>query len=208
MGIASSTMVTAGWVLILLYAAVILYFVIRGAGQTKEMDDYALGSVLFSPTAVGLSLAASITSAATFIINPGFVALYGFSGVIAMGLALPLATLVSLVLLTKGFRNYGANVKALSMADWMRKKYDSRRFRHLFRFSFLAPHHVYSFNLRWSGQGAFEHAKPARILHLAGYCHFHFWLHDVRRRQLHGVHQYNTGRADGNCGFYFAWLRL
>ena len=134
MGIASSTMVTAGWILILLYAAVILYFVVRGAGQTKEMDDYALGSMLFSPTAVGLSLAASITSAATFIINPGFVALYGFSGVIAMGLALPAATLISLVLFTKGFRNYGANVKALSMADWIRKKYDSRRFGIFFGF--------------------------------------------------------------------------
>jgi sodium/pantothenate symporter len=127
-------MVTAGWILILIYAGVILYFVIRGAGKTKEMDDYALGSIKFSPTAVGLSLAASITSAATFIINPGFVALYGFSGVIAMGLALPLATLCSLVLLTKGFRNYGATVKALSMADWMKKKYKSRGFGIFFGF--------------------------------------------------------------------------
>lgn len=134
MDIASSSMVTAGWILILCYAGVILYFVVRGAGQTKEMDDYALGSIMFSPTAVGLSLAASITSAATFIINPGFVALYGFSGVIAMGLALPLATLVSLVLFTKGFRNYGATVKALSMADWIRKKFESRRFGIFFGF--------------------------------------------------------------------------
>ncbi|NGP89537.1 sodium/pantothenate symporter [Fodinibius halophilus] len=134
MDLASSTMVTAGWVLILCYAAIILYFVVRGAGQTKEMDDYALGSVMFSPTAVGLSLAASITSAATFIINPGFVALYGFSGVIALGLALPLATLGSLILFTKGFRNYGTTVKALSMADWIRKKYKSRRFGIFFGF--------------------------------------------------------------------------
>ncbi len=134
MELASSSMVTAGWVLILCYAGVILFFVIRGAGQTKEMDDYALGSMLFSPTAVGLSLAASITSAATFIINPGFVSLYGFSGVIAMGLALPLATLGSLILFTKGFRNFGTNVKALSMADWIRKMYDSRRFGILFGF--------------------------------------------------------------------------
>lgn len=128
MELASSEMVTAGWILILLYAGLILYFVVRGAGKTKEMDDYALGSIIFSPTAVGLSLAASITSAATFIINPGFVALYGFSGVIAMGLALPAATLGSLILFTKGFRNYGATVKALSMADWIKKKYESQGF--------------------------------------------------------------------------------
>lgn len=134
MDIASPTMVTAGWILILCYAALIIFFVVRGAGQTKEMDDYALGSVIFSPTAVGLSLAASITSAATFIINPGFVALYGFGGVVAMGLALPLATLLSLILFTKGFRNYGANVKALSMADWIEKQYDSPRFGIFFGF--------------------------------------------------------------------------
>lgn len=134
MDIASSTMVTAGWVLILCYAALIIYFVVRGAGQTEEMDDYALGSIIFSPTAVGLSLAASITSAATFIINPGFVALYGFGGVVAMGLALPLATLFSLILFTKGFRNYGTTVKALSMADWIEKKYDSRPFGIFFGF--------------------------------------------------------------------------
>jgi len=127
-------MVTAGWILILLYAGIILYFVVKGAGKTKEMDDYALGSIIFSPTAVGLSLAASITSAATFIINPGFVALYGFSGVIAMGLALPLATLGSLILFTKGFRNYGATVKALSMADWIQKKYESKGFGIFFGF--------------------------------------------------------------------------
>src|SRR6056297_939676 len=134
MDLASSTMVTAGWILILLYAGIILYFVVKGAGKTKEMDDYALGSIIFSPTAVGLSLAASITSAATFIINPGFVALYGFSGVIAMGLALPLATLGSLILFTKGFRNYGATVKALSMADWIQKKYESKGFGIFFGF--------------------------------------------------------------------------
>ena len=134
MELASSEMVTAGWILILLYAGIILYFVVKGAGKTKEMDDYALGSIIFSPTAVGLSLAASITSAATFIINPGFVALYGFSGVIAMGLALPLATLGSLILFTKGFRNYGATVKALSMADWIQKKYKSEGFGIFFGF--------------------------------------------------------------------------
>ena len=89
MELASQQMVTGGWILILLYIATILYFVVRGAGKTKDIKDYALGNVLFSPAAVGLSLAASITSAATFIINPGFVALYGFSGVISMAFALP-----------------------------------------------------------------------------------------------------------------------
>lgn len=134
MQLASDAIVTAGWAVILLYVAVILYFVIKGAGKTKDMKDYALGNILFSPFAVGLSLAASITSAATFIINPGFVALYGFGGVISMALALPLAALVSLVLLTKGFRKHGKTAKALSMADWMKTMYKSEGFGIFFGF--------------------------------------------------------------------------
>ncbi|MDZ7806624.1 MAG: hypothetical protein U5K71_05875 [Gracilimonas sp.] len=134
MELASQEMVTAGWVLISVYALVILYFVIRGARNIKNIDDYALGNVLFSPYAVGLSLAASITSAATFIINPGFVALYGISGILSMAIALPIAALLSLILLTKGFRKHGKLVKALTMAQWMETRYKSKKFGIFFGF--------------------------------------------------------------------------
>ncbi len=134
MELASQQMVTAGWILVGVYAAVILWFVIRGARKITNIDDYALGNVLFSPYAVGLSLAASITSAATFIINPGFVALYGISAVLSMAIALPLAALVSLVVLTKGFRKHGTTVKALTMAQWMETMFKSRKYGIFFGF--------------------------------------------------------------------------
>lgn len=125
---------TAVLVLVLVYMAVILFFVFRGAKKTKSINDYALGNFLFSPTAVGLSLAASMTSAATFIINPGFVAYYGISGVIAMAVILPTAALGSLVILTKGFRKAGQTVKALTMAQWIGNMYGSKRFSIFFAF--------------------------------------------------------------------------
>jgi sodium/pantothenate symporter len=131
---ANPNIVLYGWMLIVLYAAGILFFVIRGARKTRNIDDYALGSILFSPYAVGLSLAASITSAATFIINPGFVALYGISGVLSMAIALPFAALLSLVVLTKGFRRHGMTVKALSMAQWMGTRYESQGYGIFFGF--------------------------------------------------------------------------
>jgi sodium/pantothenate symporter len=117
-----------GWIVIALYAAAILTIAVRGARKTTNIQDFALGSLFFSPTAVGLSLAASMTSAATFIINPGFVSLYGLGGFISMGLALPLAAVVSLVVLTKGFRKHGQAVKAMTMAQWMQTRYQSRGF--------------------------------------------------------------------------------
>ncbi|WP_018476248.1 sodium/pantothenate symporter [Pontibacter roseus] len=132
--LASSELVTAAWVLVLAYAGVILFFVVRGALRIRSISDYALGNVAFSPVAVGLALAASMTSAATFIINPGFVALYGISGVISMAIALPLAALVSLVVLTKGFRKMGTAVKAQTMAQWMGLAYKSRGYAMFFAF--------------------------------------------------------------------------
>lgn len=110
------------------YMAVVLYFVIRGARQTKSMADYAIGSMGFSPITVALALAASITSAATFIINPGFVALYGWSAVISYAFVLPIGALISLVVFTKGFRKFGTSIKALTMAQWIGNRYGSSYF--------------------------------------------------------------------------------
>ncbi len=121
-------MIVAGWILILGYMGVILFFVVRGARRNKSMSDYALGNLAFSPAAVGLALAASMTSAATFIINPGFIALYGVSAVISYAVVLPIAAMISLVVLTKGFRRHGTTVKALSLAQWMGTRYGSDRF--------------------------------------------------------------------------------
>jgi len=128
------SLVTAGWILILAYMAVVLFFVIRGARKSRSMQDYAVGSIAFSPIAVGLALAASMTSAATFIINPGFIALYGISGVISYALVLPAAAMISLVILTKGFRSYGSSVKALTMAQWMGNRYNSKGYSLFFAF--------------------------------------------------------------------------
>lgn len=112
-------------ILLVVYALVILFFVIRGNLKTKDINDYAIGSG-FPAWAVGLSLAASMTSAATFIINPGFIALYGFSGIISFGIVMPIAIFASLIFFTKAFQRYGSTVKALTMAQWIGKRYDSK----------------------------------------------------------------------------------
>jgi sodium/pantothenate symporter len=124
----------AGWILIAIFMAVTLFFVIRGALKIKNMSDYAVGNVSFSPVAVGLALAASMTSAATFVINPGFIALYGISGVISYAIVLPIAAVTSLVVLTKSFRKHGSSVKALSMAQWMGSRYKSPGYALFFAF--------------------------------------------------------------------------
>jgi len=125
-------MVTASWILISLYMVITLIIVFRAAIKVKSLADYAIGNITFSPVAVGLALAASMTSAATFIINPGFIALYGLSGVISYGIVMPVGALISLVVLSKGFRRYGQNVKALSLAQWMGSRYQSKNYAFFF----------------------------------------------------------------------------
>jgi sodium/pantothenate symporter len=110
------------------YAGVIVFLVVRGARRIKSLSDYAVGTTGFSPEVVGLSLAASITSAATFIINPGFIAVYGFSALLAFAVVLPLGLGISLVILTKSFRRYGAHIKALTLSQWIGQRYESRGF--------------------------------------------------------------------------------
>src|SRR5690606_862524 len=132
--IASDTLVTNMWILLAVYAAVILFFVVRGARKNKSIQDYAVGNIGFPSWVVGLSLAASMTSAATFIINPGFIALYGISGVISFALVLPLAAFISLIVFTKGFARQGKAVKATTMAQWIGKRYESKNYAIFFAF--------------------------------------------------------------------------
>jgi len=133
-GHASTQLVIAAWALIGAYAVLALVLVYRGSRRTRSMQDYALGSLAFSPVFVGLSLAASMTSAATFVINPGLIALYGVSGVISLAVILPLASLGSLVVLTKGFRAHGTKVKAATLSQWIGRRFGSRGFALYFAF--------------------------------------------------------------------------
>jgi len=128
----SSNMVIYSWIMMIGLVVGILILVVRGSRQTKNMQDYALGSFLFSPVAVGISLAASMTSAATFIINPGFIAIYGVSAVISYAVVLPAAAMLSLVILSKGFRKFGATVKVFTLPQWMGVRYQSEGFKTFF----------------------------------------------------------------------------
>ncbi|GMU87242.1 MAG: hypothetical protein AMXMBFR48_24830 [Ignavibacteriales bacterium] len=137
MNLANDSLVLVTRIVLALYAALTIFLVIRGASKIKSMQDYAVGSILFSPYAVGLALAASMTSAATFIINPGLIAYYGISGFISYGLVLPVASMTSLIFLTKSFRRHGNTVKALSMAQWMGTRYKSSGYGLFFAFTSL-----------------------------------------------------------------------
>ncbi len=119
-------------IVLVVYAIITLFFVVRGALKTKGIQDYAVGNMGFPSWVVGLSLAASMTSAATFVINPGFISLYGVSGILSMAIVLPLAAFGSLIFFTKGFAKYGKSVSAGTMSQWIGKRFENKSYQFFF----------------------------------------------------------------------------
>ncbi|MBK8660475.1 MAG: hypothetical protein IPN18_01085 [Ignavibacteriales bacterium] len=202
MGLASSELITAGWILIAVYVAVTLFFVIRGALKSKDHERLCSGNVNFPPWTVGFALAASMTSAATFVINPGLVATYGISAFISYGLVYPAAAMISLVVLTIGFRKFGSSVKAGTLAQWMGKKYESKGFALYFAILSLLLLTFYCPYSCWINESDIQNPGCSRVVCFDCHNSFYFWLHDVWWSQFDGLHQHRAGHYHVVCGFY------
>ena len=64
---------TLAWILFTIYLLQTAWIGWRGQKKTTGFASFALGNKDVHPVFVGITLAASVASAATFIINPGFV---------------------------------------------------------------------------------------------------------------------------------------
>jgi len=100
----------------------------QGYRKTTGFSSFALGDRAMHPLVVGITLAASVSSAATFIINPGFVYVDGFGAFFHMSIAVGIGFMTMLVVLSFRFRRIGAASGALTIPDWIGKRYDSRGF--------------------------------------------------------------------------------
>ncbi len=115
---------TIAWALFLTYVALTFVLAFIGMKKTKGFKSFAVGGDM-GPIMVGITLAASIASSATFIINPGFVFASGLSAFIHFAIASPLGFLTALFVFSKGFREMGLKTGALTLPAWIRHRYDS-----------------------------------------------------------------------------------
>jgi sodium/pantothenate symporter len=97
-----------------------------GMKKTKDMKGYAIGNKDMNPYLIGITMAASIASTATFVINPGFVYVHGLSAYVHYGIAASAGVLMAFLLLTKGFRNIGDAAGSLTIPDWIFHRYGNR----------------------------------------------------------------------------------
>ncbi|MEM0995069.1 MAG: hypothetical protein AAGI49_18710 [Bacteroidota bacterium] len=134
---------TLAWTLFSVYLLGTSYLGWLGFKRTKGFGSFAIGDGDLSPLVVGVTLAASTASAATFIINPGFVYVDGLAAFIHLAIGVYLGFVLMLVLLSFRFRRTGDEMKALTIPDWIGKRYNSNNFSlyfafiNLFTFAFI-----------------------------------------------------------------------
>lgn len=122
------------WILFSIYLMGTAYLGWIGYKKTDGFSSFAIGKGDMSPIVVGITLAASTASAATFIINPGFIYVDGLSAWINMVLGTYSGFMIMLIILSFKFRSMGEKMKALTIPDWIGKRYQSKGFSLYFAF--------------------------------------------------------------------------
>lgn len=114
------------WGLFIVYLVGTSYLAWLGHKKTDDLESFALGKGDMHPVIVGVTLAASIASTATFVINPGFVYVHGLSALMHLGVAAGLGIFSGLILLSIGFSRVGKATQALTLPQWVGKRYGSK----------------------------------------------------------------------------------
>jgi len=114
------------WGLFLAYVAGTSWLAWMGHRKTDDIVSFAIGRRDMSPWIVGITLAASIASTATFVINPGFVYVHGVSALMHLGVAAGLGITLGLVVMSVGFRRIGEKTAAITLPQWIGQRYGSR----------------------------------------------------------------------------------
>jgi len=116
------------WILFGIYLIGTAYLGYLGHKKTKDFSSFAIGHGDLSPIQVGVTLAAATASAATFIINPGFVYVDGLAAFMHLGIGVYIGFVLMLIVLSFRFRRMGEDMKALTIPDWIGKRYGSKAF--------------------------------------------------------------------------------
>lgn len=108
------------------YAGLTLWLSWIGMRKTRDIKGFSIGNKDMSPWVVGVTMAASISSTATFVINPGFVYVHGVSAFLHYAVAGTSGAMCAFLLLTRRFRQLGDEHGAITIPDWIYQRFQSR----------------------------------------------------------------------------------
>ncbi|SUD98815.1 Proline permease [Psychrobacter phenylpyruvicus] len=92
--------------------------------KTKTIEDFAISGGQLGPVVLGLSFAATVMSAATFMGYPGYSYAWGYSN-LWLYLSLAIATPLGFLAVGKMVRKENLKQKSLSLPDWLGDYYNS-----------------------------------------------------------------------------------
>lgn len=110
----------------LLYVGLVYWLSWIGMKRTRDIGGFSIGNKDMSPYLIGITLAASIASTATFVINPGFVFVHGLSAYLHYGVAGSLGILAAFLVLSRGFLRLGEAKQSLTIPQWIYHRYQHR----------------------------------------------------------------------------------
>jgi sodium/pantothenate symporter len=122
------------YLLTLAYVMLVFWLSWIGMRRTRDIRGFSIGNKDMNPYLIGITLAASIASTATFVINPGFVYSHGLSAYLHYGLAGSLGILAAFLVLTRGFLRLGESNNALTIPQWIFYRYNHRGLSLFFAF--------------------------------------------------------------------------
>lgn len=120
------------WGLFGVYAVATAVLAILAGRDTDSTTGFAIGSGQMSPWVVGVTLGATLASAATFVLFPGFVYADGLAALLGFSLPLIAGLATGLVLFAPRFQDFGAGAEALTVPHWLGSRYRDLRLRQLF----------------------------------------------------------------------------
>ncbi|HLR04045.1 MAG TPA: sodium:pantothenate symporter [Virgibacillus sp.] len=112
------------WIMFSIFLLIMFILSLYATKKTKTMEDFAISGAKLGPYVLGLSLAATLFSAATFMGYPGYSYAWGFSN-LWLYLSLAVAAPIGIITIAKAVRKRNETQKSLSLPDWLGDFYDS-----------------------------------------------------------------------------------
>lgn len=116
------------------FIVVTYYLSYKGMKKTNDIKGFSIGNKDLNPYVIGLTMAASISSTATFVINPGFIYTHGLSAYMHYGIAASLGILTAFLVLSKSFRKLGETQGSITIPDWIYHRFGNRGLSLFFAF--------------------------------------------------------------------------
>jgi SSS family solute:Na+ symporter/sodium/pantothenate symporter len=120
------------WALFIAYLAFLVVLTVFAVRKAKrDPASFALGRKM-NPVIAGMTIAASLASTATFVINPGFIFVHGVSAFLHLGVSAFAGMATGLLVVCGPFRRRGAAEGALTVPQWIGQRYGSTALRAYF----------------------------------------------------------------------------